>query len=185
MGAGVSGRIPYIFQSHSLWALLRQMGDDERRNTLAEMVLIAKTFRDNPQTGPMERKAALQIVDTAERSLTSAEPLDPWVLGHVIIDWGLLDLTRDLGSQFAKRQTTAAKWKRLEAGAPLRNAALADIAANPRTSQGACAKRLAGQFAKGERHVNRVIKDLFSEVILPGGKREKRPRPEFLPPPAK
>lgn len=78
------------------------MTEAERRETLSQMVVIAKGVRDRPDAGPMERKAAHQIADTAARCLASGEPSDPWMLGHIIIDWGLLDLTKDLRPQFTQ-----------------------------------------------------------------------------------
>jgi hypothetical protein len=63
---------------------------------------------------------------------------------------------------------------------PVREAASADIAANPKTSQGACVRRVAARLGRGDREVARLIGSMFEWRDLPGGGREKRPKQETL-----
>lgn len=66
-------------------------------------------------------------------------------------------------------------------GNPIRLAARADIRANPMTSQGACAGRVAKTLGRLDvRSVTRIIAPMFEWVSLPGGIREKRPKAQAL-----
>ncbi len=60
-------------------------------------------------------------------------------------------------------------------GDPVRQAAMADIQANPKTTQTACARRVAAGLGKDQRSVEKIIACLFEWRELPGGGREKRP----------
>jgi hypothetical protein len=71
--------------------------------------------------------------------------------------------------------------KRREAGNPVRAAARACIAANPKTSQGACVKEVASSCGVGQRSVERTIAHMFEWRALADGRQEKRPKAEYLP----
>jgi len=60
--------------------------------------------------------------------------------------------------------------------APVREEALRDIAANPMTSQNACARRVAAKMGRDPSSVSKVIATLFEWRTLPGGAQEKRPK---------
>ena len=59
---------------------------------------------------------------------------------------------------------------------PVREAAKADILANPKTTQTACARRVALKLERDQRAIEKLIAPLFEWVTLHGGAREKRPR---------
>jgi len=88
-----------------------------------------------------------------------------FALGHLIVPGraSLASLDRATGA-------------RREAGNPVRDAARADIVANPNTSQTACARRVVTALGGDQRNVERLIRELFDWRDLPGGGREKRPR---------
>ena len=60
-------------------------------------------------------------------------------------------------------------------GDSVRQAATADIRTNPKTTQTACARRVAAALGKDQRAVEKIIARLFEWRDLPGGGREKRP----------
>lgn len=59
---------------------------------------------------------------------------------------------------------------------PVREAAKADILANPKTTQTACARRVALKLERDQRSMEKLITPMFEWVTLPGGAKEKRPR---------
>ncbi|WP_303718361.1 hypothetical protein [Brevundimonas naejangsanensis] len=76
----------------------------------------------------------------------------------------------------AQNRTRPATRARMARADPVREAAKADILANPKTTQTACARRVALQLERDQRSVEKLIAPLFAWVTLPGGTKEKRPR---------
>lgn len=76
----------------------------------------------------------------------------------------------------AQNRTRPATKARMARADPVREAAKADILANPKTTQTACARRVALQLERDQRSVEKLIAPLFAWVTLPGGTKEKRPR---------
>jgi len=85
---------------------------------------------------------------------------------------------RGLANETARQNASAA---RSQVADPIRDAARDYIAANPRTSQSACASRIASLHGLNQRSVERVISAMFEWRELAGGRREKRAKSEFLP----
>lgn len=76
----------------------------------------------------------------------------------------------------ARNRTRPATNARRAVTAPVREAAEADILANPKTTQTACARRLALKLKRDQRSIEKLVAPLFEWVTLPGGAKEKRAR---------
>lgn len=76
----------------------------------------------------------------------------------------------------AQNRTRLATKARRAVTDPVREAAKKDIRANPKTTQTACARRLALKLRRDQRSMEKLIAPLFEWVTLPGGAKEKRPR---------
>ena len=74
----------------------------------------------------------------------------------------------------ADQSQAKASAERRKAGDPVREAARSDIAVNPKTTQTACARRVATALGRDQRSVEKLIAPLFEWRDLPGGGREKR-----------
>lgn len=97
----------------------------------------------------------------------------------------LIDLAATVGYSVAKAEaapalaraanrTRPATTARRKISDPVRDAAKTFILSNPKTTQSACARHLAGQLGKDQRSIEKLIAPLFSWVTLPGGAKEKR-----------
>lgn len=104
----MSGRIRYIDQAHHVQSLFRQQSEEERRETLVDMAEIVERRFSSAQMGDEELKAATTLRQMIPQHLGRLEPLDPWALGHLAIDWGNLDLSSDLKEQFDRLNAKAA-----------------------------------------------------------------------------
>ena len=85
---------------------------------------------------------------------------------------------RGMVNETARLNASASRSK---AADPVREAARADLAENPKTSQSSCATRVALRLGSNQRSVERIIAPMFEWRELPGGRREKRAKAEFLP----
>ncbi|MBU1345362.1 MAG: hypothetical protein KKA16_00245 [Alphaproteobacteria bacterium] len=74
----------------------------------------------------------------------------------------------------AEKRTRPATMARRSVTDPVRQAAKADILANPKTTQTACARRLAMELGRDQRSIEKLIAPMFRWATLPGGGREKR-----------
>lgn len=137
---------------------------DEYRLRLDEYAVLAKAIRKG-----LDRARAEKL-----REALSAVFNLGIMHGSVLTEAALTTAKLDaLSAEDARDKATRA---RRQAGDPVREAARADIAANPKTTQGACASRVAKALGKDKDQVERLIRLLFEWRDLPGGGREKRPR---------
>lgn len=173
-----AGRIPFLAQSHHLLSLFRQMTDDERREQLVLLIGIAGARQRLAEHGSIELVSATRVMEMSSVALRSSVPLDVWQLAHIAIDWGHIDLSADLKEQFNRDLTAPARAGRRKVGDPLREAARQDIKENPKTTQGACARRVAAALGRDDvPNIERRIRDLFEWSQVGDGRRQKRPRP--------
>lgn len=107
----------------------------------------------------------------------------------------LIDLATTVGYALAKaesapvldnasKRTRPASKARRAITDPVREAAKADVLANPKTTQTACARRLATKLNRDQRAIEKLIAPLFSWVVLPGGSKEKRAHRSLTAPPS-
>ena len=99
----------------------------------------------------------------------------------------LLDLTAAAAYALAKAEaepvirkafnrTRPATLARRTVANPVREAAKADILENPKTTQTACARRVAMKLERDQRSVEKLLAPMFEWVTLSAGVKEKRPR---------
>jgi len=100
----VSSRVPYIDQGHHVLSLFRQQTDAENRGLLAEMLEIAEGRRPKTTNGSKEAEANDGLQQMLPHLIRQSAEITPYQLGHIAINWGHLDLSNDLGSQFTRHR---------------------------------------------------------------------------------
>lgn len=174
----MSERVRYIDQSHHLLSLFRQQSDEERRETLEEMADIIDQRFCHEQMSDEEGKAAATLKQMISHHLGASVPPSPWALAHLAVDWGQLDLTRDVGPHVRRLGTAGGTRTMQEKTERLLQAAMADIALHPTTGQRECAARLlkAGLGVNNQDHAFKAIGEMF---VSRGLGKKKRPRPDL------
>jgi hypothetical protein len=116
----------------------------------------------------LKHRMLLDAIAGAAYGLAKAE-VEAKLLPHAV---------RGVRAERARAVATEAAAKRAD---PVREAARADIAENPKTTQNACARRVAAKLDKDQRAVDKLLSPMFEWRDLAGGRREKRPKAEHLP----